>query len=130
MSKLVIHATALSLMVGRAWKGALILGPAGIGKSDMAVRAVEKGCMLVSDDHTRLWESGGLLYAEPALAAIEGSRTFTRIRLVALAQTEPAGRASPGEITPILGLDIPTIRVNPREASSVPRLISELRKSR
>ncbi len=129
MSKLVIHATALSLMAGRAWKGALILGPPGIGKSDMAVRAVEKGCMLISDDHTCLWSSGGFLYAAPALVPVEGSRTYTRIHLVALAQSESPGNAPTGEITPILGHDIPTLRVSPREASCVPRLISALRKA-
>lgn len=130
MSKLVVHATALSLMAGRAWKGVLILGPHGIGKSDMALRAVEKGLVLISDDHTCLWSSGGFLYAGPAADPREGGRTLTRIHLIALAQSEPTARAPAGEITPILGHDIATIRVNPREASSVPRLISLLRQAR
>ncbi|MEI9903003.1 MAG: HPr kinase/phosphatase C-terminal domain-containing protein [Asticcacaulis sp.] len=63
MSKLVVHATSLSLLVGTGWRGVLILGPSGIGKSDLALRAMQAGCALVSDDYSYLWSSGDYLYA-------------------------------------------------------------------
>ncbi|EGF91828.1 HPr kinase [Asticcacaulis biprosthecium C19] len=126
MSKLVVHATTLSLLSGGAWKGVLILGPSGVGKSDMAVRAVEKGLMLICDDHTALWSSGGHLYATPAVPDPTAFRTLTRLHLVVLAQSE-GPRAPEGEITAILGHNVPTLRLNPREASAVPRLITRLR---
>ena len=35
MSKLVVHATTLSLLAGARWKGVLVMGPSGIGKSSL-----------------------------------------------------------------------------------------------
>jgi serine kinase of HPr protein (carbohydrate metabolism regulator) len=141
MSKLVLHATTLSLLVGPAWRGVLIVGPSGIGKSDMALRAMQSGCQLVSDDYSCVWRSGEHLYAAPP-ETIDGKmeirglgimsdlprRPMTRINLVALAQTDPVDRLPEAEVTPILAINIPTIRLNPREASSVPKLVTRLRR--
>ena len=139
MSKLIVHATTLTLRVGSDWRGALILGPSGIGKSDLALRAVQAGCMLIADDYTWLWDSGGHIYAS-APDTIEGkmevrglgitsepTRKMTRIHVAALAQTDPVERLPENEITPFLGIDVPTIRLNPREASSVTKLIARLK---
>jgi serine kinase of HPr protein (carbohydrate metabolism regulator) len=139
MSKLIVHATTLTLRVGSEWRGALILGPSGIGKSDLALRAVQSGCVLIADDYTWLWESGGHIYGS-APEAIEGKmevrgigitaepvRKMTRVHLAALAQTDPVERMPENEITPFLGIGIPTIRLNPREASSVTKLVARLR---
>ena len=139
MSKLVVHATSLSLLVGAAWRGVLIVGPSGIGKSDLALRAMQAGCALISDDYSCLWSSGGQLYAS-APDTIAGKmevrglgitdaarRGMTRVHLVALAQTDPVERLPDAEVTPILGHAIATIRLNPREASSVPKLLTRLR---
>ena len=139
MSKLIVHATALTLRVGPDWRGVLILGPSGIGKSDLALRAVQAGCVLVADDYTWLWDSGGHIYGS-APETIEGkmevrgigvtnapSRKLTRINLAALAQTDPVDRMPENEVTPFLGINVPTIRVNPREASSVTKLVARLR---
>ncbi len=142
MSKLVVHATTLSLLVGQTWQGVAILGPSGIGKSDLALRAIQSGCALISDDYTCLWASGGHLYgsAPDTIAGKmevrglgiqeEPQRALTRISLFALAQTDPVDRLPEAEVTPILGLDIPTIRLNPREASSVSKLLTRLRQAR
>jgi len=130
-------------MVGPAWRGVLIVGPSGIGKSDMALRAMQSGCQLVSDDYSCVWVSGGTLYAAPP-ETIDGKmeirglgimgdlprRPLTRIALVALAQTDPVDRMPEAEVTPILGINVPTIRLNPREASSVPKLVTRLRRDR
>ncbi len=59
MSKLILHATSLSLLVGQTWRGALIVGPSGIGKSDLALRAIEAGCRLVSDDSSCICRATG-----------------------------------------------------------------------
>jgi serine kinase of HPr protein (carbohydrate metabolism regulator) len=139
MSKLVIHATTLSLLVGPIWQGVLIMGPSGIGKSDLALRAIQAGCALISDDYTYLWSSGDQLFASaPDTIAgqievrgigitDEKQRKLTRISLGVLAQSDPIDRMPDLEVTQILGFDIPTIRLNPREASSVSKLLSCLR---
>lgn len=139
MSKLVIHATSLSLLVGPVWRGVLIMGPSGSGKSDLALRALEKGCALVSDDYSLLWTSGGHLYAAaPETIAgrmevrglgiiAENARRMTRIDLAVLAQSDPIERLPEHETTAILGHAIPTIRLNPREASSLSKLLTRLK---
>jgi len=139
MSRLVVHATCLSLFAAGRWRGALILGPSGIGKSDLALRALDAGCALISDDYTELWESGGYIYAA-APDTIRGkleirgigiatwrTRPMARIGLCALAQSDTPERLPEAEVTPILGHDIATIRLNPKEASSLPKLLTRLK---
>jgi len=45
--------------------GVLIRGPSGAGKSDMALRLIDQGGRLVSDDRTDLFASEGHLFAAP-----------------------------------------------------------------
>lgn len=130
-------------MVGPAWRGVLIVGPSGIGKSDLALRAMQSGFQLVSDDYSCVWVSGGELYAAPP-ETIDGKmeirglgimsdlprRALTRVHLVVLAQTDPVDRLPDAEVTPILGINVATVRLNPREASSAPKLLTRLRRVR
>jgi serine kinase of HPr protein (carbohydrate metabolism regulator) len=46
-------------------KGVLIRGPSGAGKSDLAMRLIDRGADLVSDDYTLIEETGGRLLASP-----------------------------------------------------------------
>jgi len=145
MSKIVIHATSLSLYVAHEWRGVLIMGPSGSGKSDLALRLLQtagySGCALVSDDYSTLWCSGGQLYAgapETIAGRMEirglgivavGTRRLTRVHLAVLLQSDPIERLPEAEITPILGHAVPTLRLNPREASSVSKLLVGLKVS-
>ncbi|MGO4863291.1 HPr kinase/phosphorylase, partial [Campylobacter jejuni] len=43
--------------------GVLIAGPSGSGKSDLALRLIDRGAVLVSDDYTLLHVEGGELHA-------------------------------------------------------------------
>ena len=58
-----VHATCIARRLGRGWAGVLLFGPSGAGKSDLALRALERGWRLVSDDYSTVWASGGGLYA-------------------------------------------------------------------
>ena len=45
--------------------GVLLRGPSGIGKSDLALRLIEDGAVLVADDQVLLTREGDHLFAEP-----------------------------------------------------------------
>ena len=56
-----IHATAVAMRGG----GVLIQGPSGSGKSELALRLIERGATLIGDDYVHVFASGGALYAAP-----------------------------------------------------------------
>ncbi|MGA9658451.1 MAG: HPr kinase/phosphatase C-terminal domain-containing protein [Asticcacaulis sp.] len=139
MKPLLVHATCLSLLYGGVWRGALLMGPSGIGKSDLALRAIESGCLLVSDDYSHVWTSGGQLYAcapDTISGRIEvrglgimrhAIKRMTRINLVAQLQAEPIERLPETETKIMLDQSLPMLRLNPLEASSVSKLLLRLR---
>jgi|TARA_R110002096_G_scaffold309403_4_gene504019 HPr kinase/phosphorylase len=47
-------------------KGVVIFGPSGSGKSDLALRLIDAGGELVSDDYVEIASEGDILYAHPA----------------------------------------------------------------
>lgn len=57
-----VHATAIDV----AGLGCLIMGPSGAGKSDLALRMIEAGALLVSDDQTRVAVVDGRVIASAA----------------------------------------------------------------
>lgn len=61
MRKETVHATCVAIE-GRA---VLIAGPSGSGKSDLALRLIDRGAALVSDDYTELTAEKGRLLASP-----------------------------------------------------------------
>ena len=61
-----VHATSIEID-GHA---VLIRGPSGSGKSDLALRLIDRGAMLVADDQTQLSAENGRLFASsPATIA-------------------------------------------------------------
>ena len=75
-----IHATTVAIG-GRA---VLIEGPSGAGKSDLALRLIDRGAVLVSDDYTCLASDGGTLYAQ-APATIAGRLEVRGVGIVDMA---------------------------------------------
>jgi serine kinase of HPr protein (carbohydrate metabolism regulator) len=68
------HAGLIARRVAGDWCGALIEGPSGVGKSDLALRALDQGFCLVADDRTLVFVSGGKLFGrapEPLAGLIE-----------------------------------------------------------
>ena len=59
---MIVHAGLIACRVGGRWRGALLLGPSGVGKSDLALRALDQGFRLVADDRARLFASDGRLF--------------------------------------------------------------------
>lgn len=56
------HAGLIARRVAGVWRGVLIEGPSGVGKSDLALRALDQGFVLVADDRTLVFVSNGELY--------------------------------------------------------------------
>lgn len=59
---MILHAGLIAARVTGAWRGALILGTSGAGKSDLALRAIDAGFRLVADDRVRVFVSDGRLF--------------------------------------------------------------------
>ncbi|MBR1915206.1 MAG: HPr kinase/phosphatase C-terminal domain-containing protein [Alphaproteobacteria bacterium] len=73
-----IHATTVDIN----GNGILIVGPAGSGKSDLALRLIEnKNAVLVSDDRTDIKIENGELFASPP-KVIEGLLEVRAIGLI------------------------------------------------
>lgn len=134
---MILHAGLIAAFRNGRWRGALIEGVSGAGKSDLALRALDHGFRLVADDRVRIWTSGGALYgrapetlagqievrglgvvAEPALA-------WRRIDLCVRCGT-PERMPEPA-FAEHLGLSIPLIVLAPLETSAPAKLSRALR---
>ncbi|UVO55825.1 HPr kinase/phosphorylase [Sphingomonas sp. SUN039] len=121
-----LHATTVSVG-GRA---IMIEGVSGAGKSDLALRLIDRGALLVSDDYTFVQRRAGRIVAS-APATIAGKIEVRGLGIldmpnvaeapVALVVTlgEPAARLpEPGQARSLLGVDIPLLSLDGREASA------------
>lgn len=75
----IVHASCVSI----GGRGVLLAGRSGAGKSDLALRLIDRGAALVSDDYTELRRVGGRLLAR-APAAISGKIEIRGVGLIAL----------------------------------------------
>lgn len=133
---MIVHAGLIALRRHDGWWGILIEGPSGVGKSDLALRALEAGFRLVSDDRTCLFSSSGRLFgcAPPALLGMiearglgvvrESSLALTEIRLLVRCARVPKDidRMPEMGLQTRAGVDVPTIDLWPLEHSAPAKL--------
>jgi serine kinase of HPr protein (carbohydrate metabolism regulator) len=111
--------------------GVLLCGPSGSGKSDLALRLIDGGALLVADDLTRLVrEAGGLLAVAPkrlagrievrglGIVAVPHVRRERLALIVDLVVPEAIERLPQARTRSHLGLAVPLIRLDPFEASA------------
>jgi serine kinase of HPr protein (carbohydrate metabolism regulator) len=125
MSEATIHAGCVAI----GGRGVLIAGASGAGKSDLALRLIDRGADLVSDDYTRLRaEAGRLMAAPPDTIAgkieVRGvgiiAKPYVRDVPVALLvdlELAPERLPEPARRT-VAGVDLPTIGLNALEPSA------------
>jgi serine kinase of HPr protein (carbohydrate metabolism regulator) len=123
---------------GRGWLAALLSGPSGVGKSDLALRLIGDGWRLVSDDYTQVFASSGHLYAAPpptiaGRIEVRGVGVLpacalgvTRVGLVVALGSGPVERLPDPETWSLDGVAIPLIRLDPREASAGEKVAAAL----
>jgi len=126
------HAGLIAARSGGAWRGVLIEGSPGSGKSDLALRALDAGFSLVADDRVLLWTCAGRLFgrAPDALAGLIEVRGLQVERVLALPLAEVAlvvrcgapERMPEPRFTEIAGVRTPLIELDPREASAPAKL--------
>jgi serine kinase of HPr protein (carbohydrate metabolism regulator) len=123
--KMTVHASCVAIG-GRA---VLIAGPSGSGKSDLALRLIERGASLVSDDYTILeGDFGRLLASPPGTIAgrieVRGVGIIERPHVEAVPVALLVDLARPAERTPeplaieYGGVAVPAIGLSALEASA------------
>ena len=126
------HAGLIARRMAGVWRGVMIEGPSGSGKSDLAFRALSEGFRLVADDRVVVWASEGRLYGR----APDTLRGLIELRGLDVVAVEPLPLCEIGLVvrlgTPeripdlatetILGIAVPLLAVNPFEASAPAKL--------
>jgi len=125
-----VHATSVA-MDNRA---VLITGASGAGKSDLALRLIDRGFTLVSDDQTLVRRDGDRLLAS-APPSIKGKLEIRGIGIVEIDTATDVPVALLVELTsdiqrlpdesrtrPMLGIDLPLVTIDPMTASAAAKV--------
>lgn len=133
---ILVHATSVAID-GRA---VLLRGPAGAGKSDLALRLIDGGARLVADDQVELRRAGErvLVAAPAAIAGLIEVRGVGILRVGAVAEATLAllvDLVPPAKVDrfpetrreDVLGVAAPLIALSPFEASAAAKLRFALR---
>lgn len=133
---LLVHGTAVAID-GRA---ILLRGPPGSGKSDLALRLIDRGANLIADDQAELRQVGDFIWVR-APATITGLIEIRGLGVLRLKPLDEAALALCVDLLPsaeierlperrfeeLLGIAVPLIAVSAFEASAAAKLRFALR---
>ena len=120
-----VHGTTVAV----AGAGVLLQGASGSGKSDLALRLIDGGAILIADDRTILSRQGDQVVAQPPepLRGILEVRGIGLIRVPTLESIQlrlavdldmPPDRLPAPIFSTLSGVDIPLIRLSAFESSA------------
>lgn len=122
----IINGTAVSIK-GR---GVLLLGKSGSGKSDLALRLIDRGAKLISDDRVVVEKKGSQVWLKPhpeitgklevrGVGIVEHEAVEAALGLVVRLDSEPYERLpDSGKRYKIMDAEFPEARLDPFEGSS------------
>ena len=126
LSSETLHASC----VARDGRAILIYGRSGAGKSDLALRLIDRGAILVSDDYTLVKRAGGQLLAS-APATIAGRLEVRNvgiidcdhqddvpIRLYVDLDRQPERHPEPDDSMVVAGVKLPVLALNGQDVSA------------
>jgi serine kinase of HPr protein (carbohydrate metabolism regulator) len=138
----IVHAGLVAMRLQGLWRGALITGSSGAGKSDLMLRAMECGFRLIADDRTVVWASSGRLFGR-APDALHGRIEARHLGILAgpalsLAEAALVVRCAPpgaelerlpeNEAEEVDGVALPLLRLRSLEASAPLKLACALKR--
>ncbi len=133
MTGTTVHASCVAI----GGRGVLIRGASGSGKSDLALRLIDRGARLVSDDYTDLIAAAGRLVASPP-ATIKGRIEVRGVGIAEVASVAAVPvalvvdldrrveRLPEPRAETLAGIDIPAIALAALEASAPIKLETAL----
>lgn len=134
LSSETLHATSVAID-GRA---VLLCGPSGVGKSDLALRLIDRGATLVSDDYTLVQRIDGSLRAT-APDTIAGKMEVRGLGILPMPHGDApvallcdlfdqVDRTPPeGLSRAVAGLQVPVVKIAPFEVSAAIKVELALR---
>ncbi len=120
-----LHATAVAI----GGVAVLIEGPSGSGKSDLALRLIDRGAVLISDDQTLLIRAGSRLLARPP-QTIAGKLEIRGVGILSMPHVadipvamlvrlqDRVQRMPDRRIRRIAGIDVPEVAIEPFHSSA------------
>ncbi len=138
---MILHAGLIALRDQGVWRGVLLRGEAGSGKSDLMLRALSAGFRLVADDRTLVWRSAAALFgrAPEALCGLielrglgvvrEEALPLSQIALVVRCERPEAVERMPdAEFETHFGVAAPLLRIHALDASAPAKLSRALKR--
>lgn len=129
---MILHGGLIARRLDGAWRGLLIEGPSGSGKSDLALRALAHGFSLVADDRVIVWTAGGRLFgrAPDSLAGLIEVRGLDVVRapttpfceIVGAVQLGTPDRIPDSATRTVLEIPVPLMVAAPFEISAPAKL--------
>ncbi len=128
-----LHATCIALGADTSHgaQGVLLRGPSGVGKSDLALRLIDGGALLIADDRVDVFIKGGVAFARAPgnIAGLIEVRGVGVVRLehisdvrialcVDLVQPDAVARLPEVETVEIAGVQIRRLALDPFAAST------------